>query len=917
MMEQQQKTKQQSSTRTSTLKTATRRLSDKHYRKWVEDRGLSRAWVEANIYSVSTEVASSLLGYPAKSSGVWIEGANLEGQFRPDKPWRSKNQKGKAPKYRTASGVDYDAILLNHPENPKYWDDIEALKERCYKIDDHPCLFISEGGAKGIAGCSNGLPTIVLLGVEMGLTSSQADVQGKRYLVPALEKYACAGFGFIFAFDADAATNPNVSWAQLKLAHQIKKFNVPQYSITGLWSIEQGKGMDDYIQNNGADKFRREVLAKAEIIEKWERQFKSSLDNKKPGKPPSPRQLGLELAECFQPEWAFHNEQKIWRIYNGKCWDEIEEEAFAQKVFNEVENRGIEWKVPSYIENTIKILKYKLLVKDWVTWDRKRYIAFSNKVLDNETGELLDHNPGFRFTSYLPFDYNGLIEDSTDPLVQLSQSCPHIYDFFVRAMGGDAKKIRKLLAIINGAIKFRFFDLQTFIHCVGKPGTGKGTFARILNKVIGDANTKNSSLTSLSEGTELAGIIDKQLVIFPDERRQVGVEEILKLTGGDKIRYREIYKKRGESYFYGLLLVISNNPVFSGNTTGLDRRIQVVQFRNPIPKNLRSSNAEKNYEKEVAGLIRVALALSNEQVTNLIKGIKGEEIPEFKQQEWLMKCEVSSLAGWANENLIYDPGSLTPVGNGKKDENNLYDIQTLYGNYLDYCSSANIKQTYNLNTFSGKLVELCTDTLEWEGVEKHRLKTGMHIKSVRLRRSDGYDDDSPRIDDLFNCNDGEDLVKSDVDQVKTCGEDFKPLYSKGCIDCDDQNPIKDNGQVSHQVEMIDDHHSKKEEEDLAFTSTPVSQDKGFERYQATTSGLQRSTPDYSSYPHLTCDTLESKRNQARLIKQRLLEADSKEELVAIKGEWSDRFVWVWRNLLSQGEKGRISAIAKTEQLDLF
>jgi putative DNA primase/helicase len=67
------------------------------------------------------------------------------------------------------------------------------------------------------------------LGVEMGLTSKDADPQGKRYLVKTLECYARAGFGFIFALDADCADNKNVLIAQHKLAHQLKLFKAPLY----------------------------------------------------------------------------------------------------------------------------------------------------------------------------------------------------------------------------------------------------------------------------------------------------------------------------------------------------------------------------------------------------------------------------------------------------------------------------------------------------------------------------------------------------------------------------------------------------------------------------------------------------------------------------------------------------------------
>ncbi|HEY9830833.1 MAG TPA: DUF3854 domain-containing protein [Stenomitos sp.] len=898
-----------------TQKSQTKRsLSAKHYESWVQDRGLDANWVFANISSVSAEEAKSLLGYPVQSAGVWIEGANLQGQFRPDKPWRLDLKCKAKPKYLTARGIDYDAILPNHPSDLKYWNNLETLKQQCYHIEGHPCLLITEGVAKAIAGCSNGIPTIALLGVEMGLTSAQADLQGKRYLVPALEKLAKAGFGFIIAFDADAATNQNVISAQLKLAKQLSLFGVPVYSATGVWSIDdsfknQNKGMDDYIQNHTPDRFKRDVLAKAVNIESWEKQFKSTNDseNKKSKKPPSPRQLALELAEQYQALWTFHNEQKTWRIYNGKSWDEIEDEAFAQIVFNSVEAKGVEWQVPSYIENVLKVLKYKLLVKNWITFDRKRYIAFNNKVLDNETGELLDHSPGFRFTSYLPFDYNGLIDQSTDPLVQLSQNCPHIYDFLNRAMNGNAKKMKKLLAIINGAIKFRFFDLQMFVHLVGKPGTGKGTFARILNKLIGSANTKNSSLTSLGEGTEIASIIDKQLVIFPDERKKIGVEEILKLTGGDSVRYREIYKKRGEAFFLGLLLILSNNPVFAGDTTGIDRRLCLIQFLNPIPKSLRTSRAEENYNKEIPALIRVALAMKDEDVTNLIKGINGELIPEFKQEEWKMKCQVSTLAAWVNENVIHDPDTKTLVGNGRKNSERELNPETLFGNYLYYCEGANVNQTYHLNTFSSALVDLCTDTLEWEGIEKVHTKIGNCITGLRLRQN-GSDDDIPTVEGFFANLVGEDPVKGGEDPVKTYGEDLKPLQNKEGEGGEDQNPIKvhENNHLSSPDACKPPHLLDKCDSD-AFTPSPSSDGKGFESSSEPSPPLHQPSPSLHQppvtpqptytdeqaweefnkkipYPNPKSDNVQASKNRVRKIREAIIAANTKEDLSNLRRE---------------------------------
>jgi putative DNA primase/helicase len=919
-----------------TQKAAQFRLNDQHRHECIQTRGLDPNWIEANCRSVTSQEATQYLGYPAKSAGILLESHGLQMQFKPDRPWKKEGEK-KAPKYRSPLG-DYDVMLVQDPKAPDRWLNIEELKSLCYHIDGHPCLVLTEGFFKALAACSNGILTIALLGVEMGLTSTKADIQGKRYLVQTLEKFARAGFGFIIAFDADYATNSNVLWAQRRLSEQLNKFKVPVYSVSGNWSVDQGKGMDDYIQNNGADKFKRDVLGNAIAYEDWLKiqKLEGQFDQDQGKKPPSPRQLGLELAQKHQPEWAFHNEQKVWRVYNGKVWEDIEEEAFQQVVYGVIKSMGIQWDLPVYIDNTIRVLKYELLVKKWITFDRKRYIAFNNCVLDTETGFQLDHNPGFCFTSHLPYDYSIKSNCKDDPLVALQQQCPHIYEFMARAMGGSSKRILKLLAIVNGAIKFRFHDLQMFVHLVGKPGTGKGTFSRILEKVVGKVNTANSSLTALKEGTEIAAIIDKQMVIFPDERRQVGVEILLKLTGGDKVRYREIYKKRGEAYFLGLLLVLSNNPVFAGDTTGVERRLSLVQFLNPIPKHLRSSTAEQSLEAEIPSLIPLALMLKDAQVTSLIKGLGDDEIPEFKQQEWLMKMQVNSLAAWANENLIHDLDASTAVGDGRKTDSG-YNTQTLYGNYRDYCEASGVKQPFQLTSFSSSLIDLCTDVLEWSGIEKMRTNAGIRIKGLRLREQP-FDDDIPRIDESFAAVQG---VKGRVDP--SVGS--QPLQNKPCVGYEgqiEQKASQTNQQTSNPldrgVETVSEIYQEadvrscsteqqeteeKKEADVAFTPTQGYQDKGLEPSLKSTLAFTNPTPvvsesDYSTFPHRASDNMQAKRNLANKIKEQLLEAHSKEELTAVKEKHGENQTnWVWRNLLSEGEREKLRAIALTQQLDLL
>ncbi len=253
-----------------------KRLTDRHYRHCCgkdsqqKERGLNPDWIAANCYSVDVRQATELLAARAQSGGIVIEGANGQFQFRPDRPWRTepdKQKKRKAAKYRTAIGDEYDALLPRHPDNPYYWLDLEALKQYCWLIDGVPHLLITEGAFKAICPCSEGLPTVALLGVEMGLTSSKADPQGKRYLVPALETLAKAGFGFILAFDTDISTKKSVQLALYKLGCQLKKFKV-SVSVMPQWDENLGKGIDDFIVSQGIEQFRA-LLAKSITFESW------------------------------------------------------------------------------------------------------------------------------------------------------------------------------------------------------------------------------------------------------------------------------------------------------------------------------------------------------------------------------------------------------------------------------------------------------------------------------------------------------------------------------------------------------------------------------------------------------------------------------------------------------------------------
>ena len=699
-------------------------LAAYHYKQCVEQRGLNPQWILANCRSVSVTEATLRLGYTAQSGGIWLEDCNHQSQYRPDKPWLSEKDrlegKKKAPKYRSPLG-EYDAMLPRHPTDPHYWTDIVALKQKAFQIDGHPCLLLTEGFFKAIAGCSHSIPAIALLGVEMGLTSSGADVQGKRYLVPTLERYARAGFGFIIGFDADCATNGNVIQAQRKLAHQLTLFKVPVYSVTGLWTVAEGKGMDDYIQNHGAERFKREVMGKAVDIAAWEKQFQSSTFLPT-GKLPPADIVAHEIAEQYKDQLAFNNEIGRWMRYGADCpgmWSLETDEYIEAIVGGILDGQNITgYGSYSYLTNVIKTLRRLLIVRQWLEKTPKELLPFTNGVLEVSTGQLLPHSPGYRLTWQLPRNHDPNATDWST------------IDAYLDHLSGGKAAIKEMLMCFCNAVLTGRSDLHKFLHLIGLAGSGKGTFARLLTDLIGADNIYSGTLEDwCSNRFESANAHRKRLVVFWDEDKQTGkLGKFLSLTGGDWIRAEEKGKKAFQYRYDGMVVVCSNLPIFTGVAASrIARRVVTVPCNHSVPARQRR-DLNREFAAELDAFTNHVLSIPDAHVTKVLMGLA--DIPECTLEFWENRIRTDSIAAWINDWVIFDVLAETAIGSDKNEWEKGTPL-TLYGSYALHCKQSGTQPKANKN-FSPDLLELCRSVLDWE-VERKVTKIGKFIKGLRLR----------------------------------------------------------------------------------------------------------------------------------------------------------------------------------------
>jgi len=653
------------------------KTSPQHQAEWVKGSGVSEALTGINVQSLPERtIIGSRLGWKKyldkNPLGWWVSGLDLStmklqsfGQFKPDQPVVLSAEDEDGAKYITAKG-EYDAIALQHTEKD-FWQ----------RVLDDPSIPVptTEGTKKAGALMTCGYASLAICGVEMGLR--------KGKLVRNLAAVAVQGRPIPLVFDMDILEKKEVQLALKKLATVLVQRGC--IVTVAMWNPELGVKIDDVKVNHGPEMVKK-IMADAIPYSQWLKNLEAQMgesrknkSNKKTSsKPPSARKIAAEIAEQYASSWKFDDEQKTWRIWNGKCWQKTGIGAFTSLVKTTLDAKNIDYAGIEYIENTRKLLECDLRQVRWQTWDKTRYISFNNCVFDGVEFKTLPHSPGMGFTSNLPYDYTPLQGNISDPLEALRVNCPKINNFMQMAMQEDYRKVYKLVAIVNALIKFRFHSLQMFVHLVGAPGAGKGTLARLLEKVVGRENFKGCQLDRLSDGSTRASVVDKQLVVFADERKPAGIDSILSFTGGDAVSYRELHTPAADAFFHGLFLICSNKPIFVGDTTGLERRLCLVDFPKPIPLEKHDNSIETEFESEIPALIAIALSLPDTAVTQSIRGIGTERIADFKAKEWEMKVESNSVAAFLDMNLVLEPTTSTFTGK-------------LYDAYKEFCEYGGFK----------------------------------------------------------------------------------------------------------------------------------------------------------------------------------------------------------------------------------
>lgn len=169
-----------------------------------------------------------------------------------DKPQKYAQKPG------TQNEIYLPPLLVDENGDPLTWAQVAE--------DRNTSLIITEGELKAAAACANGYYCIGLGGVEVWSSKAHS-----IKVLPQLREIDWTGRDVYIVFDSDAATNPNVLGAQLRLSRAlqnvqavVKVVNLPPPTAEQEGLTKQG--LDDYLKTFSTEKFD-ELLANATPLE--------------------------------------------------------------------------------------------------------------------------------------------------------------------------------------------------------------------------------------------------------------------------------------------------------------------------------------------------------------------------------------------------------------------------------------------------------------------------------------------------------------------------------------------------------------------------------------------------------------------------------------------------------------------------
>lgn len=273
-----------------------------------------------------------------------------------------------------------------------------------------------------------------------------------------------------------------------------------------------------------------------------------------------------------------------------------------------------------------------------------RYINFRNGVYDLENDELIENNGEHFFLEQIPWDYEPDAE--MDKIKDFIEELSHPED------------LDTLQEMIGHTMYRKYVGKKAFMM-YGATDTGKSTFLRLIEKLLGRESISNESIHDILHGDYAsANLYGKLANIYADiSDKNLGDESKIKvLTGRDTITARRIYQDTFKFRNYATIIFSANNlpSIDKRFSDAFFNRWVLIKFDNQLSEEEKDPNILDKIvtDKEMSGLINWALEglkrlikSGSFSISNTTKEIKKDWILESQPELFFIQNCIKESSG--------------------------------------------------------------------------------------------------------------------------------------------------------------------------------------------------------------------------------------------------------------------------------
>lgn len=397
---------------------------------------------------------------------------------------------------------------------------------------------------------------------------------------------------------------------------------------------------------------------------------------------------GLQLNNLTFQEYIVrkHNmklldQEKVFFIYNGKCYEQLTSEALNKLCQFELgKYRGLfrRGNLDEFVHFAIGDV---LIDNERATKDQLDYLTLQNGLFKLDECKLIPHTPDIFTTNLLPYNY--------DPEAKCERFIQYLNEIFIN----DQNTIDFVQEAV-GYVFHKALPTPAMFLMVGGGSNGKSVLINGLISLFGKENASNVSLNKLNDDLFARQLFQKYINVSSETPRirDMNTDVIKAASAGDWIVGRELYKPPMKFRPYAKHFIAMNELPFIGDDSyGMWRRFKIINFPRTITEDEMDRELENKLNKYLPGMFNWAL----EGYKRLkARDFKLNDSPAMIISKDQFRNSIDSTKCFSNDHLI--------VTNNSSDR---LKFSYIYDKYVNFCQSELLTKKGKMK-FKSELIDL-------------------------------------------------------------------------------------------------------------------------------------------------------------------------------------------------------------------